>query len=399
MTFSRNEKHVLQLTAVGHFGAHFAMLIFPTVAVVMAAEEGLALETVLGWSFAGFMLFGAGGLPVGYLADHLRAVWVVRVGVIGLGLAVMAVSMADPGPALALSLALVGVFASLYHPAGLGLISRTVAARGEALGINGMFGNVGIAGAPLAAQLACSAWGWRGAYLVLGAGLLLMGLLVAMRSINEATPGSLTADDQHESGERRRLFLILLVAMTFGGLAYRANTVAQPAYFDARVGQMGHGVATSLVYGLGILGQWAGGRLADRYDLRILYLCFQARALPFVLLMSVLAGLPLLLAAAGYVFFAIGMQPIENSLVARFTPDRWRCTGYGLKFSVVFGIGALSVRGVQQFLERGTLSGVFVAVGGIIALLVCVAAYLAWRTRAAPILNQAATPVAERQPG
>jgi predicted MFS family arabinose efflux permease len=155
---------------------------------------------------------------------------------------------------------------------------------------------------------------------------------------------------------------------------------------------MGHGVATSLVYGLGILGQWAGGRLADRYDLRILYLCFQALALPFVLLMSVLAGLPLLVAAAGYVFFAIGMQPIENSLVARFTPDRWRCTGYGLKFSVVFGIGALSVRGVQQFLERGTLSGVFVAVGGIIALLVCVAAYLAWRTRAAPILNYAASP-------
>ena len=160
MTFSRNEKHVLQLTAVGHFGAHFAMLIFPTVAVVMAAEEGLALETVLGWSFAGFMLFGAGGLPVGYLADHLRAVWVVRVGVIGLGLAVMAVSMADPGPALALSLALVGVFASLYHPAGLGLISRTVAARGEAGAVVALDPQAGSA-QRLAQAIERFQWRWR----------------------------------------------------------------------------------------------------------------------------------------------------------------------------------------------------------------------------------------------
>ena len=77
----------LRLTAVGHLGAHFAMLVYPTVAVAIARSEGIALDVVLGWSFYGYLLFGLGGLPVGLLTDHFRARWVVRIGVV-CGLAV-----------------------------------------------------------------------------------------------------------------------------------------------------------------------------------------------------------------------------------------------------------------------------------------------------------------------
>ncbi len=103
--------------------------------------------------------------------------------------------------------------------------------------------------------------------------------------------------------------------------------------------------------------------------------------------LRLLLGLPLVRLGAAFVFFSIGMQPIENSLVARFTPDRWRATGYGLKFSVVFGIGALSVRGVQRFITHYSLAHVFVAVAGVVVALICVASLLAWRTRGRPILN------------
>ncbi len=134
--FTKNEKHTLALCAVGHFGSHFAMLLFPTLAVILAHEEGLELQTVLSWSFAGYLIFGLGALPAGFMTDRLSARWMVRCGVIGLGLATMAVSFADPGPALGVGLAAVGVFASIYHPAGLGLISRTVSARGTGLGLS-----------------------------------------------------------------------------------------------------------------------------------------------------------------------------------------------------------------------------------------------------------------------
>jgi MFS family permease len=51
-----------------------------------------------------------------------------------------------------------GLGASTYHPAGTGLISRTISARGTALGINGIYGNVGIALAPLAILLVVTVW-------------------------------------------------------------------------------------------------------------------------------------------------------------------------------------------------------------------------------------------------
>jgi MFS family permease len=396
MKFSRNEIHTLRLTAVGHFGAHFAMLVYPTAAVAIARQEGLPLDVVLGWSFLGYLVFGLGALPIGFLTDHVRARWVVRLGVLGLGPAMMLVAASDPGPWLVAALACVGLMASLYHPAGLGLISRTVRARGTALGINGIFGNIGVAGAPLLTEIAAAAWGWRGAYAAIGLLLLVLGAAVSFFPIEEPAPGSVTRDDEHhESGERTKLFAILLIAMTLGGFSYRANTVAQPAYYAERIHFMGYGAATSLVYVLGGVGQFVGGRLADRYDLRILYVAFHAISIPFVVSMALLSGAPLLVAGAAFVFFSIGMQPIENSLVARFTPDRWRSTGYGMKFSVVFGIGALSVRGVSMMIASYTVAAVFLAIAVVVTMLTAVAAGLAWRTRGRPILNVTAPAAVE----
>jgi len=388
MAFTPNERHTLSLCAVGHFSAHFSMLVYPTAAVMVAKEFELPLSTVLGWSFLGYLLYGLGALPVGFLTDHVRARWVVRVGVLGTGLAMMAVPLAAPGKPLAIALGCVGLFASLYHPAGLGLISRTVAARGRALGINGVFGNIGIAGAPLAAELATTAWGWRTAYFVIGGGLFLLALAVVWLPIEEPTPGILTRDEHHKDGSQRtRLFLILLVAMMLGGLSYRANSITQPAFYEQRVAIVGYGVATSIVYLAGTVGQYIGGKLADQYDLRILYVAFHALSLPFVLAMTVLAGLPLLAAASLFLFFSLGMQPIENSLVARFTPDRWRSTAYGLKFSMVFGIGALSVEGVHLIIATHDLVWVFVGIAAIVAMLTLVAGLIAWLTRDQPIYN------------
>jgi MFS family permease len=262
-----------------------------------------------------------------------------------------------------------------------------------ALGLNGIAGNVGIAGAPIAAELLATGFGWRAAYLTLGVLVLVCGAAVSTLAIDEPAPGQELRDEHHHAGrERMVLFVMLLCAMTLGGLSYRANTVAQPAYYAERVSFVGYGVATSLVYTLSALGQYIGGRLADRYDLRWLYVAFHALSLPFVIGMAAATGLPLMVLASGFIFFSIGMQPIENSLVARFTPDRWRATGYGLKFTVVFGVGALAVPGVKYLMRAYSLSAVFVAVAVVVSGIVAVALLLAWRTRNAPIYNHPAEP-------
>jgi hypothetical protein len=84
-----------------------------------------------------------------------------------------------------------------------------------------------------------------------------------------------------------------------GGNSYRGNTLGQPSYFAAEVSFMDFGAATSLVYLVGILGQYAGGVAADRWNLSWAYLAFQAASLPALLLIGVMNELPLLGVRAG----------------------------------------------------------------------------------------------------
>ena len=68
--FNADEKRILRFTGVAHLLTHFVELSYPTLAVALAAETGLPLERVLGWSLGGYLLFGLGAIPAGYAADR-----------------------------------------------------------------------------------------------------------------------------------------------------------------------------------------------------------------------------------------------------------------------------------------------------------------------------------------
>jgi predicted MFS family arabinose efflux permease len=272
----------------------------------------------------------------------------------------------------------------------MSLISRTGAARGRAFGWNGMLASIGLAAAPLATQRLCEDFSWQGAYAVAGFAMCAVaigcGFLPVDDSARAASP--LVPPPARADGDRRVFFLLCCAAM-LGGLSYRGNTLIQPAYFAERVHGLGFGAATSLVYLFGIAGQYAGGRLADRRDPRWLYLGFHAASLPALLMMASATGTPLIGAGALFVFFSLGMQPIENSLFARFTPARWRATAYGIKWVLTFGVGALAVRLVEHVSVGGNLAAVILCLAGIVALLVAVIAALVASSGGVAFRNQA----------
>jgi predicted MFS family arabinose efflux permease len=171
-------------------------------------------------------------------------------------------------------------------------------------------------------------------------------------------------------------FVVLLVAATLAGISYRGNTLVQPGYFAERVSEIGFGAATSLAYLFGIAGQYIGGLLADRHDLRRLYFAFHALSLPALLLMTALSGIPLIATAAVFVFFSLGMQPIENTLFFHCAPPRWRATAYGLKFVFTFGVGSLAVWLVRWADAAGGLSYAILSLAGVVTLVVGAAAVL-----------------------
>jgi MFS family permease len=171
-------------------------------------------------------------------------------------------------------------------------------------------------------------------------------------------------------------FAVLCICMMLGGVAYRGVTVVLPSYFELKNQALFEGLSrfpwlptsknvaatalTSLVFVVGILGQYLGGYVAERFETRRSYLIFHTLALPLALLMAYTTDLPLLLVTSTYMLFLLGMQPIENTLVAYLTPDRLRHSGYGTKFILTFGVGAVSVHMVGWVQQVWSLSAVFV---------------------------------------
>lgn len=389
------EKRILGVTCYGHFLSHFNVLVFPALVLPLASRMQLDMSTVLGISFWMYLLFGITALPWGMLADRLNPRLLFILFYIGSGLsAIAAAKYIDSPSALTISLAALGLFSSIYHPVGLGLISTEVRQVSLAMGYNGMFGNVGLASAPLVTGLINWIWGPAGAYLILGA-MHLVGAVLTL-----ALPITLQSKETETSagGGNGNLsaFLILLIAMMLGGIAYRGATVVMPAYFEIKNQAVTHFFSlmmgrdipgnlvatftTSLIFFIGIIGQYVGGRVGNRFDPRMSYLIFHAITVPAAFLMGFFHDIPLLILVFVYTFFLIGMQPIENTLVALFAPKRLHHSAFGMKFVLTFGVGAFSVKMVE-FVERGLgIEATFPVLGCVSLLLVGAVVWLIHHT-------------------
>lgn len=372
--FNANEKKVLTFTGAAHALTHYVELAYPTLAVVYAVELGMAIEEVLGWSLIGYMLLGFGALPAGYLADRIGSRTMVTTGLMLSGIAMFAAAFVSPGWPVVLCLAVVGFGASIYHPAGIGLISRAVSARGTALGINGIYGNIGIALGPAVTGYLALTYGSQITFIVTGVGIVAVAMATSALQFAEPLRDATDEAPAASRGSSRAVFVsfaLLCVAAMFGGFNYRANSVAQPALFNEQINFLSYGFATSLAMCAGIGGQYLGGHIADRFPLAPAYFLFHAASLPAVLLIPYTSEYGLFAAGAAFAFFSLGMQPIENSLYAQLTPERWRATAYGLKFSLTFGVGASAVAMVEWVAPSHGFVGVYhvlaMVVGGILA--------------------------------
>ncbi len=283
-----SDRRILVVTCFGHFLSHVNMLVFPALVLPLAARLELSMAAVLAISFWMYLLFGVTALPWGMLTDRWGAPCLLFLYHTGAALSCVAAALwIDDPTRLSLALAALGLFSGIYHPAGLGWISRRLERVSIGLGYNGMFGNLGIAVAPLLAGILNYLWGPEMAYVAV-AGLNVVGALSVLLSPREKD-GDAADDGAERDGGMLGPFLILLVAMMLGGLVYRGATVILPAYFEveshrifeqlaAWAGGVSENVAAtaiaSLVFAVGIFGQYTGGRVAERFELKRGYLVY-----------------------------------------------------------------------------------------------------------------------------
>jgi MFS family permease len=391
-----NERKILSTTCLGHFLSHFNMLVFPALVLPLTERYGMGLAAVLALSFWMYLLFGVTALPWGLLTDRFGAKPLLLTFYAGAGFCGLAAGWFVDDPVIfSLCLAGVGLFSGIYHPAGLGLISKGIERMSMAMGYNGVAGNAGLAAAPILTGLINHFYGIEAAYYFLGGCNFCGALLMMTLPIEEPEKKNKAAGDT--SGRLVLGFAILCVAMMLGGVAYRSSSVVLPSYFELRnpgllsyLGKLdwfptSRNVAatalSSLVFSIGMLGQYLGGWVAERYEPRRSYLVFHIAALPLALIMAYTTDVPLLLVTICYMFFLLGMQPIENSLVAYLTPDRLRHSAYGTKFILTFGVGAVAVYVVGWINTQWSLSAVFVAMAVVSLFIVLDILLLISRTK------------------
>ena len=385
---------------LAHAYDHFFLLIFPTAVLALAPAWGMSYGEALAFGTAAFVTFGLGTLPAGWLGDRWSRSGLMSTFFIGIGAAAILTGLARGPVTLTLGLGLIGLFASIYHPVGTALVVQNARQAGRALGVNGVFGNLGVAAAGLVTG-AIAAWlGWRAAFILPGVLAVLTGLVFARRIAPAMAEAGAARQDTRPKVElgasaQLRMFVVIGIASLFGGIVFHGTTVALPKIFEVRLAAVvddlaAIGLLVSLVFALAALAQIVVGHLLDRVGARPL--------LPAVALLQALClfgaiqlwGWGMLLIAVPMMLFVFCDIPIAAWLVGRYVAARWQSRVFALQYVLSLGVSAAVVPLIAVLYEAtGGFEALFVTMAAA-AVVVAAAAVLLPRVRPAPAAQPAA---------
>ncbi|NNM72519.1 MFS transporter [Enterovirga aerilata] len=346
-----------------HFLTHYSLLILPTAVLVMArpgGEFGSEYGPVLALATAMFVLYGVGSLPQGWLAARIGRKALMIAFCLGTGASLIAAGLVSSPVGLATALGCAGLFAAIYHPIGTAMLVEAAGATpGKSIGVNGVFGNFGVASAPIVTAFLAGHYGWRSAFIVPG----LFGIVLGLLWWREKAP-----DQAAHFASRpfpaippflvRRAVVVLLSVAVVSGLVFNAFTLLLPKLMEERLAGDATllpliGTLAFLVTICGAATQFSVGRLIDRTTLRRLFMPMALLLGPALAALSFAQGwlvLPLAALCAATIF---GQVTVNETMTARYISPALRAKMYSVRFFVGF-LGAAAAAPLVAFLHERT---------------------------------------------
>lgn len=167
---------VVRFINIAHALDHLMVLIFPTAVLGMGVSFGDSYGSLLALSIGGAVAFGAGSMPAGWLGDRWSQRNMMTVFFVGVGVAALLTAVSATPVMLAASLTLLGLFAAIYHPVGTAMLVANAGKLGRTIGVNGVWGNMGVAAAAITAGTLTQYLGWRWAFAVPGVAAIALGI-------------------------------------------------------------------------------------------------------------------------------------------------------------------------------------------------------------------------------
>jgi MFS family permease len=335
---------------LGHVLVHLFMLIFPTALLVLAPTWHMSYGQLVGLALGGFITYGAGALPAGWLGDHWDRRLMMAIFFLGTGLASLATGFARNPFEVGAGLTVIGFFASIYHPVGIALLVEDASRIGRRLGVNGLCGNLGIASAALVTGALAQVFGWRAAFIL--PGIISLAAGIAFLALVPHLPRARAEKQRRGGGVPGRILMrilaILVLATVCDSLVFNAVTISMPKLFAERLSfitssTLGVGALVCVVYAFAALAQLWVGRLIDRHALRSIFIPIAALQIPLLAFAGLAREYLVLPATAALMFMIFGLLPILDAVVARYADERWRARAFAVGYVVSFGVSPAAV--------------------------------------------------------
>lgn len=346
---NNNEKLILTITGFSHLLVHAVMLVLPAILLVLQKQFDVGLATLGVIATASQFMFGLGALPAGILEKKLGGRTLLLIYQVGVVASIIVIILSQTLWTLTAGLMSLGLFSSIYHPAGLTIISRRVKAISKGMAFHGIMGSIGLALGPIIGATLTALSGWKLPYLVLGIIMLILALST-MIFIPSRKHEPEVADHIQPEATNRRALLLYYGMIVMVGLAFAGFTTFMPAHFAVETRNVfaslsdtiRGGLFTTIVLLSGIIGQMLGGFLGDKYSKPKILLFVILANIPLLALMGYTTGIPLVIFGIllGVTHFI--WQPIGNALIAQITHSKHRGISYGISFFLSFGVGAFA---------------------------------------------------------
>ena len=359
------------------------MLVFAKAAYDAGRYFGMSYEEIIVYGVAGFVLFGGMAPVAAQLADRYSRSLMMVVYHFGIGIAAVLAGLAQSVWQLGAAIGLIGVFAAIYHPVGIAMLIKSNRSIGFRLGINGVFGNMGVAAAPLIIGLLLTVGDWRLCFVASGLFCIGYGVVFILALVEEAAPAG-KAKSKMATGFAPGWKIALgsmLLSTASGGFIFGAMTFVVPRYFEISLPNVSTSVAitgllASIVYAAASFSQIGVGWLIDRVAPKWVLFSIGIGQVIFVALAARFTDYALFFAMLVAMCFVFGQIPITDTILSRYVPDHWRARVLSVKFMVNLTIGATVLPICGAILQSGYEMAALFTVMSILAVFVVIAGAL-----------------------